>query len=66
MSAFPKPAVGTRFTVRDVECEVAGGVEPATDFFGRRMRKVWVRRLDTNEEGWYMYGPGAVCFGEAS
>lgn len=46
----------------DIACTVLAVPVPAVDIFGREMRKVWIRREDTGEEGWYMFGPGAITF----
>ena len=49
-----------RFVVeRDhlVECEVLGAAADTADIFGRTMKNIEVRRLDTGQSGLYMYGP---------
>ncbi len=32
--------------------------EPAKDFFGRDMKRIFARREDTGAEGYLMFGPG--------
>ena len=41
-----------------VEIEVTGEPMDATDRFGRDMKNLPCKRLDTDAEGFYMYGPG--------
>lgn len=41
-----------------VEVEVTGEPVDAKDLFGRTMKNLPCKRLDTGVEGFYMYGPG--------
>lgn len=62
-ATFPNPPIGHRFMGREeIVCRVLGEPVPAVDRFGREMRNVWIEREDTGEQGWYMFGPGAITF----
>lgn len=62
--AFDTLCVGDVFSVDRyndvVEVQVTGEPVDALDRFGRTMKNLPCKRLDTEVEGFYMYGPGGV------
>lgn len=59
--------VGTRITQTDngggnVTVTILRDAEPTEDLFGRKMRKFWARREDTQQEGYISFGPSGFAY----
>jgi hypothetical protein len=51
---------GDTFIFNDVSVEIISSKQPHVDPFGREQIKFLARRADTGQEGYMIYGPGAI------